>query len=104
MINTEKLSKELIEAGVSTHGNCNSDGVVWDDDNNENQDLKDVAAILAAHDPAPDDKTTLREEYAKVGVSPQEMMYALWKKVMQSDPDDADDLQSKIDQMKNSIG
>jgi len=51
MINTQKLSQELISAGITTHGNCNSAGIVWDDDNNEIQSRPDVAAIIAAHNP-----------------------------------------------------
>lgn len=53
MINPQKLTQELITAGITTHGNCNSRGVVWDDENNEIQDRPDVAAIIAAHDPTP---------------------------------------------------
>lgn len=51
MINPPKLSKELIAAGISTQGNCNSSGIVWDDNNNEIQTRPDVASIVAAHDP-----------------------------------------------------
>ena len=49
--NLPKLSKELMKAGISLQGNCNSQGVVWDDDNNEIQDRADVVAVLKAHDP-----------------------------------------------------
>jgi len=49
--NSFKLCSELRAAGITNHGNCNSNGVVWDDDNNEIQDRPDVAAVLAAHDP-----------------------------------------------------
>lgn len=56
MINTIKLTKELISAGITTHGNCNSNGIVWDDDNNEIQDRPDVVSILRAHDPTPEPK------------------------------------------------
>jgi hypothetical protein len=52
--NSAKLANELKLAGITTHGNCNSNGVVWDDDNNEIQERPDVAAILAAHDPEPE--------------------------------------------------
>lgn len=55
-INVQKLSLELRAAGISTHGNCNSSGVVWDDDNNEIQNRSDVAALLANHNP---NETTL---------------------------------------------
>jgi hypothetical protein len=53
MINTTKLSNELRAAGITTHGNCNSNGVVWDDDNNDISKRPDVAAIIKAHDPTP---------------------------------------------------
>lgn len=52
-INIGKLSKELVSAGITTHGNCNSNGVVWDDNNNEIQTRPDVAAIIANHNPGP---------------------------------------------------
>lgn len=52
MINIRKLSNELRDAGITTHGNCNSSGVAWDDDNNEIQDRADVKAVIAAHDAA----------------------------------------------------
>jgi hypothetical protein len=103
MVNPSKLDIELKKAGILIAG-CNSDGVVWDKNNNEIQDRADVVAILAAHDPAPDDVTIQREEYEKLGVTPDEMIYALWKKVMQSDSEDADDLQGKIDQVNSTIG
>lgn len=54
MINSTKLAKELINAGITTHGNCNSNGVVWDDNGEEIQDREDVQAIIQAHDPTPD--------------------------------------------------
>jgi hypothetical protein len=67
MINTTKLSNELRAAGITTHGNCNSNGVVWDDDNNEIQKRADVKAILAAHDPTPlPPPPTLEEQIAEL--------------------------------------
>ncbi|MCJ7626599.1 MAG: hypothetical protein MUO76_24160 [Anaerolineaceae bacterium] len=98
MINPTKLDVELKKAGIEIAG-CNSDGVVWDIKNKEIQDRADVLLVLAAHDPAPDEVTIQREEYDKLGVTPDEMIYALWKKIMQSDAKDADDLQTKIDQV-----
>jgi hypothetical protein len=62
MINTQKLAKELVAAGITTHGNCNSNGIVWDDDNREIQTRADVKAILAAHDPTPDPPQKSAEE------------------------------------------
>ena len=54
-INVSELSQALIAAGITTHGNCNSNGVVLDDDNHEIQNRADVKAIieaLPAYDPA----------------------------------------------------
>ncbi len=95
-INVSKLTAELIEAGIQTNG-CDSNGVVWDKDNNQIQDQPDVKAVINAHDPTPDEITILRKEYSKVGVIPEEMIFALWKKVMQSDSTDSDVLQSLMD-------
>jgi len=69
MINVTKLSKELVAAGISTHGNCNSNGVVWDDENNEIQNRVDVKAIIAAHDPTPElGKPSIEERLIKAEV------------------------------------
>jgi hypothetical protein len=54
MVNTLKLSKELVLAGITTHGNCDSNGIVWDDNNNDISKRPDVALIIANHDPTPD--------------------------------------------------
>lgn len=54
MINATKLSQELILAKITTHGNCNSNGIVLDDDNNKIQDRADVKDVLVKHDPTPE--------------------------------------------------
>jgi len=64
-INSENLARELREAGITTHGNCNSNGIVWDDDNNEIQDRVDVKAVLKKHDQTPIPVETLEEKIAK---------------------------------------
>jgi len=72
MINAAKLSKELVLAGITNHGNCNSKGVVLDDDNNEIQNRPEVKEILAAHDPTPEivksDKEIIIELQSQVAV------------------------------------
>ncbi len=104
MINVNKLSQELISAGVSTHGNCNSSGVVWDDNNKEIQNRADVVLILNAHNPAPETSTIRDEKYNQAGITSMKMILALWSKVMQNDSTDADTLQIIIDQVNLSIG
>ncbi|MBU2051295.1 MAG: hypothetical protein KKH61_20300 [Gammaproteobacteria bacterium] len=69
MINSTKLAKELIAAGITAHGNCNSNGVVWDDDNNDISKRADVKAVLAAHDPTPEPEP-VNEVFTKPIVAP----------------------------------
>lgn len=58
-INSMQLLKELEAAGIETNG-CNSNGVVWDKDNREIQDLPEVKAVMVRHNPKeeelPDDR------------------------------------------------
>ena len=98
MINSDKLFKELINAGIKVSG-CDSTGRVLDLQNKEIQTRPDVIAVITKHDPVPDDDVLLHKEYDLVGANSQAMIYALWKKVMQDDPADADALQSRIDQV-----
>lgn len=95
-INDEKLFKELKSAGIDIIG-CNSKGVVWDNNNQEIQNRQDVKSIISAHDPIPFLEDLRKEEYQKVGVNVESMIFALWKKVMSSDSTDADALQSLMD-------
>lgn len=103
MINVNKLHKELQTAGIKLSG-CNSDGIVWDLDNKEIQNRDNVRIIIEAHDPTPEIDDIRQEEYSKVGVNTSVMIFALWKKVMQSDGADADALQLLIDEVNLSIG
>ena len=64
-INSAKLVKELLNAGIETCG-CNTNGIVWDDDNKEIQDRKDVKVIIAAHDPTPISVETLEEKIERI--------------------------------------
>lgn len=49
-INLNKLTSELKSAGIEVSG-CNTNGIVWDIDNNEIQTRPDVASIILAHNP-----------------------------------------------------
>jgi len=58
MINVDKLTKELMRAGIQTCG-CSSDGIVWAMDGmTQIQMLPDVAAVIAAHDPTESQQPT----------------------------------------------
>ena len=108
-INIDKLYKELLTAGIKSAG-CDSKGTVWGTDFDQDglsieiQDREDVIAVIEAHDHNPDTETVRRDECSKVGVTPEEMIFALWKKVMNLDNTDADALQVLIDQVNLSFG
>ena len=50
-INVGKLDIELRSLEIEISG-CNSNGIVWDMEGNEIQDLPEVDAVIAAHDPS----------------------------------------------------
>ena len=101
-LNLYKLTNELLGAGLSMHGVSSDGEISWVKPPTEEQELT-ASNIISALDPAPDQKSVLRDEYNKVGVNTKEMVFALWKKVMQSDPTDADALQSLIDQVNLTL-
>jgi len=60
IINTSKLTSELIVAGINING-VRSTGVVFDNKDNEIQDREDVQAIIQAHDPTPESVESIEE-------------------------------------------
>lgn len=101
-LNVLKLTKELLESGLQIHGVSSDGEISWVKKPTEAQELT-ASNIISAHDPAPDQKSLLRDEYSKVGVNTKEMVFAMWKKIMQNDPTDADALQSLIDQVNSAL-
>ena len=102
MINPTKLHQELKAAGIQ-FSSCDSNGRVLDLQSKEIQDRKDVKSVINSHDPSPDDTLIARIEYDKAGVTLQEMVFALWNKVMLSDSIKADELQILIDQVNSTF-
>ena len=98
MLNVQKLHEELLEAGID-HSSIDSNGRILDLNGNEIQAVKNVKAIIDAHNPAPDQADVINKELNDVGATPENMIRALWKKVMQLENSDADALQGKMDQV-----
>jgi len=61
MINVYKLHEEIVSAGFEI-GGVNSDGIVWGVDGKEIQDMPEVQALIAAHDPTEETVVTLEEK------------------------------------------
>ncbi len=102
MLNTHKFLIELKNANI-LNGGCNELGIVWaQDGTTEIQDRDDVKAIIIAHNPI-DNDAILQEEYKKAGITNHSLISALWKKIMQDDPADADALQTLINDVDSTI-
>jgi len=101
-INVYKLTNELLNAGLKIHGVSSDGEISWVMPPSEAQQLT-ATNVFSVHDPAPDNKSILWDEYSKVGVTSKEMIFALWNKIMQNDPADADALQSLIDQVNSTL-
>lgn len=101
-LNVFKLTEELLHAGLEIHGVSSDGEISWVSPPTESQELT-ASNIISAHDPAPDQKSVLRDEYIKVGANTKEMVFALWKKIMQNDPTDADALQSLMDEVNSTL-
>lgn len=65
-MDVNKLTQELISAGIKISG-CNSKGIVWDVDGlTEIQDRKDVKAVIAKHDPTPEPIEALDQKIERI--------------------------------------
>lgn len=65
MINTDKLTQELVNAGIEISG-CDSNGIVLDKENKEIQGFKDVRLIIEKHDPTPMPEETEEEKIIRI--------------------------------------
>jgi len=73
-MNIEKLTWELIAAGIKISG-CNENGIVWaEDGHTEIQNRKDVKAIIKAHDPTPEPVETMDEKIERIVQEKMEKM------------------------------
>ena len=97
-----KLHEELEQAGFNIAG-CDANGRVLDLNGDEIQDVIEVKAVIDAHDPSPDDAVILRGKYYKAGITSEDMLFALWLKLMQDDGTDAVAIQEKMDDVNLSL-
>lgn len=100
--NVQKLTKEFQEANLPIAGVSSTGEIAWSR-NLTKAEKTTSQAIIDNHDTSPDDSVILRGEYSKAGIKSEDMIFALWKKVMSSDSTDADAIQSVIDLVNLSV-
>jgi hypothetical protein len=97
-----KLHQELLDAGLPVVS-VSSDGRV---DYSRELTTKEKAAaekVIAAHDPTPSTSESRIQAYFDAGITLQDMVFALWSKIMQEDSTEADSIQAEMTQINATI-
>ena len=101
-INPEKLTRELIEAGLPVVS-VSSDGRVDYSRDLTTTEKRTAAAVLSAHDPALSVDESRLNAYFEAGITVQDMVFALWKNVLQGDQSATDEIQALMDEINTRI-
>lgn len=101
-INPNKLTQELIEAGLPVVG-VSSDGRVDYSRALTATERNTAEAVISAHDPAISTDESRLQAYFEAGISVQGMIFALWKMVIQGDTTGTDEIQAIMDEINSRI-
>ncbi len=101
-INPEKLTIELTEAGLPVVS-VSSDGRVDYSRDLTRTEKKTAEAVLSAHDPALSVDESRLKAYFEAGITVQDMVFALWKMVLQGDQSKTDKIQALMDEINSMI-
>ena len=102
VVNPQKLTRELLLAGLPVAGVASNGRVDYFRDLTASE--KTIAAnIIAKHDPSQSTYEARIEAYFDAGISIQDLVFALWFKIMQEDSSYADDIQEKIESINALI-
>lgn len=85
-INPAKLHHELKAAGLPVVG-VSSSGRVDYDRSLTVAEKESARLVMEAHDPSASDAQVFIEQLAKAGVSRDEVLYALWKSIVEGSND-----------------
>ena len=95
-VNPLKLSQELLNAGLPVAG-VSSDGRVDYTRDLTSSERAAAEAVIASHDPALSVEESRIQAYFESGLSLQDLVLALWKKIMQDDPSSANEIQTQME-------
>ena len=101
-VNPTKLHQELLDAGLPVVSVA-SDGRVDYSRDLTTTEQATAAGVIAAHNSAQTTEEARIDAYFDAGISLQDLVFALWKKIMQEDPTAADALQTLMDSINTTI-
>jgi hypothetical protein len=101
-VNPTKLHQEFLAAGLPVVSVA-SDGRVDYSRDLTTTEQTTAAAVIAAHNMAKTTQEARIQAYYDAGISLQDLVFALWYKVMQDDPTSADAIQTSMDNINAAI-
>ena len=101
-VNPTKLHQELLAAGLPVVSVA-SDGRVDYSRDLTTTEQTTAAAVIAAHNTAQTTEETRIATYYDAGISLQDLVFALWYKIMQEDATNAEALQASMDSINMTI-
>jgi len=101
-VNPTKLHQELLAAGLPVVSVA-SDGRVDYSRDLTTTEQTTAASVIAAHNTAQTTEETRIAAYYDSGISLQDLVFALWYKVMQEDSTNADALQASMNSINTTI-
>ena len=101
-VNPTKLHQELLAAGLPVVSVA-SDGRVDYSRDLTTTEQTTAAAVIAAHNIAKTTEETRILAYFDAGISLQDLVFALWYKIMQEDATIADAIQMDMDSINSTI-
>ena len=101
-VNPTKLHQELLAAGFPVVS-VSSDGRVDYSRDLTTTEQTTAAAVIAAHNASQTTEEVRIEAYFDAGISLQDLVFALWHKIMQEDATEADALQAAMNSINTTI-
>ena len=101
-VNPTKLHQELLAAGLPVVS-VSSDGRVDYSRALTTTEQTTAAAVIAAHNTAQTTEEARVDAYLNGGITLQNMIFALWYKIMHEDSTSADAIQAAMDSINTTI-
>ncbi len=101
-VNPTKLHQELLSAGLPVVG-VSSDGRVDYSRDLTTTEQTTAAAVIAAHNSSQTTEEARIAAYLNSGITLQNMVFALWYKVIQGDSTNVDVIQAGMDSINATI-
>ncbi|BBB47134.1 hypothetical protein [Pelolinea submarina] len=101
-VNPTKLHQELLAAGLPVVSVASDGRVDYSRDLTTTEQIT-AAAVIAAHNTSQSTEEARIAAYFDSGISLQDLVFALWYKIMQGDATNADAIQASMDSINTTI-